>query len=57
MNSKNRKVMWNNVKAKRVHSLQKAGRTSKEIHLETGVKPNQQKSMGLLGERLISLEV
>lgn len=49
--------MWNNIKAKRVHNLQKAGRTSKEIHLETGVKPNQQKSMGLLGERLISLEV
>lgn len=57
MTSKERKVLWNQEKACRVFRLQKAGHTAKQIEMQTGVKPHQQKTMGQMGERLLSLEV
>lgn len=56
MTSKERKVIWNQTKARMVFRLQNAGHTAKEIEIQTGVKPHQQKTMGQMGERLISLE-
>lgn len=56
MTSKERKVRWNQDKARMVFRLQQAGHTAKQIESQTGVKPHQQKTMGQMGDRIISLE-